>query len=64
MTHWFGYLCEVEHFFATYKYFDGVTSNVEDWVSAKNATAEAETSVDWHAQRIARQGSSHFFRRG
>jgi inorganic pyrophosphatase len=49
------YLREVEHFFATYKHLEGVTTEVHGWAPAKAAMAEVEASVDQYAQRIAHQ---------
>lgn len=40
------YLREVEHFFATYKQLEGVTTEVRGWESAAVASAEVHASVD------------------
>ena len=40
------YLREVEHFFATYKQLEGVTTETIGWGSAAEATAEVRGSVE------------------
>jgi len=49
------YLREVEHFFATYKHLEGVTTEVEGWAQARDAAAEVDACAQRHARQIARE---------
>jgi inorganic pyrophosphatase len=40
------FLREVEHFFATYKQLEGVTTSSLGWIGAEEATAEVRSSVE------------------
>lgn len=52
------YLREVEHFFATYKQLEGVTTQVEGWGDAATASAEVHASVDRYMAELSRRSKS------
>ena len=52
------YLREVEHFFATYKQLEGVTTEIEGWDHAGAASAEVHASVDRFMADLARRAKS------
>ena len=45
------FLREVDHFFATYKQLEGVTTESQGWMPAAAAVAEVKQSVDRYAKR-------------
>lgn len=49
------YLREVEHFFATYKQLEGVTTQVEGWGDAAAASAEVHASVDRYMAELSKR---------
>ena len=52
------YLREVEHFFATYKQLEGVTTETEGWSDAEAAGAEVHSSVDRFMAELTRRAKS------
>lgn len=52
------YLREVEHFFASYKLLEGVTTVVEGWDDAAAASTEVHASVDRYMAELARRAKS------
>jgi inorganic pyrophosphatase len=52
------YLREVEHFFASYKLLEGVTTVVEGWDNAAAASTEVHDSVDRYMGELARRAKS------
>jgi inorganic pyrophosphatase len=52
------YLREVEHFFATYKQLEGVTTEPEGWSNAEAAGAEVHASVDRFMAELTRRAKS------
>jgi inorganic pyrophosphatase len=44
------FLREVEHFFATYKQLEGVTTETQGWMSHEDAWDEVRASVERHVQ--------------
>jgi inorganic pyrophosphatase len=52
------YLREVEHFFATYKTLEGVTTEVAGWSDAAEASAEVHASVDRFMAELTRRAKS------
>lgn len=58
------YMREVEHFFATYAHLAGVTTEVEGWAQARDATAEVDACAPRHARRIAREARASAASRG
>lgn len=52
------YLREVEHFFATYKQLEGVTTTPKGWSDAKEAGAEVRASVDRYMAELTRRAKS------
>ena len=54
------FLREVEHFFASYKLLEGVTTVTEGWDNAAAAAAEVHASVDRYMAELARRAKSRF----
>ncbi len=54
------YLREVEHFFASYKLLEGVTTVTDGWDDADAACAEVHASVDRYMAELARRAKSQF----
>lgn len=52
------YLREVEHFFASYKLLEGVTTVTEGWDQAAAASAEVHASVDRYMAELSRRAKS------
>ncbi len=52
------FLREVEHFFATYKQLEGVTTETEGWSDAAAAGAEVHASVDRYMSELSKRAKS------
>ena len=52
------YLREVEHFFASYKLLEGVSTVTEGWDTAAAASAEVHSSVDRYMAELSRRAKS------
>lgn len=52
------FLREVEHFFATYKQLEGVTTTTQGWAGAAAAGAEVHASVDRYMAELSQRAKS------
>jgi inorganic pyrophosphatase len=52
------FLREVEHFFATYKQLEGVTTEIQGWDTAAAASTEVHASVDRYVAELARKAKA------